>query len=469
MNKIIILISAMLISATAFAQLAPDTYLIKFKDKGDTALFDISKPETFLSKKAIERRKKFNIKITKQDLPVNQEYIKKLKSLGLEIYAVSKWLNAAVVFTKDTNLIKQAKELSFVNTSKFTPAKKVKQAEQTYTKPDIKAIIPDTTILDYGNGKTQATMLNTHFLHNNGYTGKGITIAVLDAGFYHVDTLPSFDSIRTNKQILGTRDFVERDGDVYKDDTHGMMVLSTIAGNIPGKLVGTAPDAEFYLFRTEDERSENIVEEYYWAAAAEYADSLGVDMIHTSLGYNDFDIKENNHKYEDMNGDVTPISIASDIASSKGILVVTSAGNEGNDPWKYISAPADADSTLAVGSVSYNRKLSYFSSRGPSSDGRVKPDVMAQGSYTYVQESNGTISFSFGTSFSGPVTAGAVACLWQANPDFNNMEIIDAVRKSCDRYDKPDGDFGFGIPDMSIADIYLKMKKAKKMKINEDK
>ena len=211
------------------------------------------------------------------------------------------------------------------------------------------------------------------------------------------------------------------------------------------------------------------VEEYYWAAAAEYADSLGVDMIHTSLGYNDFDDKVSSHKYKDMNGDVAPVSVAADIASAKGILVVTSAGNEGNDAWKYVSAPADADSVLSVGAVKADKDYAYFSSRGPSADGRIKPEVVAQGSWAYVQGSSGSVTFASGTSFSGPIMAGAVASLWQANLEFSNMEIIEAVIKSCDEYDNPNTFTGFGIPDFAWADAYLKKKKKDKENRKDEK
>ena len=459
MKRAALVLVIFILSLSMFGQkVAPDTYLIKFKDKNNSP-YSIENPEEFLSERAIQRRQKYNIPITEQDIPVNQGYIQQLKDLGFTVFAISKWMNHAIVYSEDSTLIEEAHKLAFVVSDSIV----VKKDKKTIVKNDEKIEIvlsPDEEpTFDYGKGENQITMLNVHKLHNKGYTGKGIVMAILDAGFYRADSLKGFDSIRVNNQILGTKDFVERDGDVYKDGAHGMQVLSTIAAYLPGKLIGSAPSAEFWLLRSEDDRSENIVEEYYWVSAAEFADSVGADMIHSSLGYNNFDIKSLSHSYEDMNGDIAPATIGSDIASSKGILVVTSAGNEGNDKWRYITSPADADSTLTVGSTGGNGEASDFSSKGPSADGRIKPDVMAQGSFIYVLGRSRGVTISFGTSFSAPLIAGAVASLWQGNPDCTNMEIIQAVQKSSDRYNKPDETYGYGIPDFDKADKYLKSKK----------
>ncbi len=459
MKRSIAFLAALLISFGLFSQtqIKPNIYIVKFKDKKNNG-YSIEKPEQFLSDRAIERRKTRKIAVTEQDMPVTQTYLNELKSLGFEIYAVSKWMNLAVVYSENPDLYAKASALEFVEPYNTIPKADAKKTEPEKFKKlkKLSATKGEKSAFDYGKGKNQAEMLKVDVLHSLGFTGKGMQIAVLDAGFYHVNELPSFETLHKNNQILGIRDFVARDGEVYEDDTHGMMVLSCIGGNMPGELVGTAPDAEFYLLRTEDEASEYIVEEYYWIAGAEYADSLGVDLIHSSLGYNDFDDKIHSHKYEDMNGDTAPISIAADIAASKGIFVVTSAGNEGNDPWHYVSAPADADNVLAVGSVTAIGTISDFSSRGPTADGRIKPDGMAQGSFAKVQSSSGKITSSFGTSFSGPILAGAVACLWQANPEFTNIEIIDAVRRTASLALEPNADYGFGIPNLALADAYLK-------------
>ena len=457
MKKIALIFICILFFNTVYSQkIAPDTYLVTFKDKNNTE-YSIDKPEEFLSERAINRRQKYNIPITEQDIPVNKNYIKQVKDLGFEIYAVSKWFNHVVVYTEDSILLEKVNKLEFVTTIKREKIKKKKSKAKKPIKIEIESVPDKKFAFDYGTGLNQIKMLNAHNLHNKGYMGQGIQIAFLDAGYYNADSLAGFDSIRVNKQILGTKDFVERDGDIYEDAPHGMQALSTIAANLPGKLVGTAPKAKYWLLRSEDDRSEYLVEEYYWLTAAEFADSVGADMIHSSLGYNDFDDKSTSHVYADMNGDIAPASIAADIASSKGILVVTSAGNSGNDPWKYITSPADADSVLTVGSTTGKGKLSSFSSLGPSSDLRIKPDVMAQGTFAWVLGRSGGVTFSFGTSISAPIITGAVACLWQANPQFNNMEIIDAIQKSSDHYQSPDHEYGYGIPDFDKADKYLKL------------
>lgn len=460
MKYISIFISALFLSLSAIGQsayknIAPDTYLVRFTNKNDNG-YSVEKPEEFLSQRAIERRQRYNISITEQDLPVTQTYVDSLEALGFEIYAVSKWFNHAVIYSKDTTLLETITPLSFVrNDIDSLPKVKATYKPLSFEKKEIKIKTENKTVFAYGSGESQIGMLNGHYLHNRGFQGQGMLIGVLDAGFYHADELPAFDSLFANDQIVGIRDCVARDGEVFSDGSHGMQVLSTMGGNFPEKLVGTAPKANYLLVRTEDGDTEYLVEEYYWITGAEFADSMGVDVINTSLGYTAFDDGVNSHAYEDLNGNTAPISIASDIAASKGMLLVTSAGNEGNDEWRHISAPADADSVLTVGSVTSSEKISGFSSRGPSADDRIKPDVMAQGSFAFVQGTGGGITFSFGTSFSGPIMAGAVASLWQAFPDFSAQEIIAVVKLSGSQSDKPDNDYGYGIPDLAYAYEYL--------------
>lgn len=450
---------SLLFSNVSFSQLrvAPDTYVIKFKDKANSP-YSIEKPLEFLSQKALLRRQKYNIPVIEQDIPVNKIYIDSIKNLGFEIYGTSKWLNCVIAHTKDSLSVEKVKYLNFVDTTKTVRKEKPKYKKPEPEKIDIKSKTDTFYTYDYGYGKNQIRMMNLHNLHNKGFAGQGMIIAVLDAGFKNVDKLKGFDSLRVKKQILGIKDFVERDKDVFRDATHGMQVLSTIAANYPGKLTGTAPEAKFWLLRTETEHSENLVEEYFWVEGAEFADSAGVDIIHSSLGYNNFDDTLVSFKYEDLTGDYAPASVASDIAASKGILCVTSAGNEGDAPWKYITSPADADSVLTVGAVSGENIIANFSSVGPTPDGRIKPEVVAQGAFVWVLRLRKGVTFSFGTSFSGPIIAGAVACLWQAHPKCTNMEIIDAVIKSADKYENPNNKYGYGLPDFDKADKYLKMK-----------
>jgi subtilisin family serine protease len=288
-----------------------------------------------------------------------------------------------------------------------------------------------------------------------GFTGEGMVIAVLDAGFYNANILPAFDSIRLNGQILGCRDIVTGDTMVYEDFPHGMNVLSTMAGNLPGKIVGTAPKASYWLLRTEDAASESIQEEINWLVGAEFADSVGADIINCSLGYTTFDNASTNHTYADMDGNTTIVTKAADWAASTGMFVVVSAGNLGSQTWQKISAPADADSVLTVGAVDPFGTIAGFSSRGPTSDGRIKPNIVAQGSSSITAANAGDITTNNGTSFSGPIAAGAVACLWQANPARTNMEIMNAIHRSSSQFGAPDTVKGYGIPNFCWADYIL--------------
>jgi len=480
MNKFILrfLVLSLLftpISILAQTKVAPDKYWVAFTDKNATP-FSIDKPEDFLSKRAIDRRTKYNIAINKNDLPVNPSYIDSIKSLGVQVYYSSKWLNGALIYTTDLSVIDKIKKLPFVKdydvhtqlASKNEPKEKLKVEESAATYK-ISQIEKQENRYDYGYAENQIAMLNGIKLHNEGYTGKGMLIAVLDAGFYHVNMLPAFDSLRANNQIIGTTDFVDMDTSVYDADTHGMMVLSTMGGNIPGEIVGTAPDASYYLIRTEDAGSENIIEEFNWVAGAEFADSIGADIIHSSLGYSLFDDTTVNHKYSDMDGNTAPSSIGADMAASKGMIVTVSAGNEGADAWHYITSPADADSVLTVGAVDKDGYYAYFSSTGPTPDGRIKPNVMAQGQSSTVEGSAGNVSSASGTSFSGPITAGMVACLWQAHPELNNMQIISAIEHNSSRTTSPDSLYGYGIPDYYLAMLYptdVKNNESEKNKIN---
>jgi hypothetical protein len=297
----------------------------------------------------------------------------------------------------------------------------------------------------------QLTMLNGHILHEYGYKGEGMQIAVIDAGFTDADILPAFDSLWTNNQILGQRDFVDGDNWVLDAHSHGMTILSIMGGNLPNELTGSAPGADYWLLRSEDTGSEYRIEEENWVSAAEFADSAGVDVINTSLGYSTFDDTLQNYTYKEMDGRTTRISKGAVMAASKGILVVVSAGNEGNKLWKYITAPADADSILAVGAVDAYGALASFSSVGPSYDGRIKPDIAAQGVGTVAQGLGSGLIGCNGTSCSAPVISGLAACLWQANYQLSNIEIIEMIKQSSSQYQNPDTLIGYGLPNFANA------------------
>jgi hypothetical protein len=295
-------------------------------------------------------------------------------------------------------------------------------------------------------------MLKGDLLHQQNYTGSGKIIAVLDSGFLGVDTAQPFQRLRDNNQILGGYDYVNKSTNFYAVDDHGTLVLSTIGGFTYGKLVGTAPDAQYYLYITEDVASENPVEESNWVEAAEEADRVGVDIITSSLGYFGYDNPNYSHTYSDMTGNSAFASKGANIAFSKGIIVVASAGNDGDNlTEKHIGVPAEALNVLAIGAVDSSRNYASFSSQGPSADGRVKPDVMAQGQASVLSDVSGTITTANGTSFSCPILAGMVACLWQALPTKTNQEIKQLITQSADRYASPTVQFGYGIPDFSLA------------------
>lgn len=429
---------------------AQSYYWIGFTDKKNTP-YSLEEPHKFLSQRSIERRQKQHIPIDSLDLPVDPAYVDSVKKLGVLPVHQSKWLNGVTVATLGSFDIDRVLEWSFVREVQLTkPGKLTKSVHQKFEDE----LSGDKVAIDtsyYGPSVYQVGMLNGQFLHNKGYRGAGMQIAVIDAGFFHANQLPAFDSLWNHRQILGTRDLVESNSDIFETDSHGMSVLSCMGGNIPGKLVGTAPEAAYWLLRSEDASTEYVVEEDHWVAAAEYADSVGADIITSSLGYSVFDDPATNHSFGDMDGQTTRITKAANVAASKGMLVLASAGNERDNYWQRIVAPADGDGVIAVGAVDKNGQITTFSSAGPASDGDIKPNVSAMGGSTVLQWSNGQVGTSSGTSFSCPIMAGMLACLWQMFPEKTASEIKLAVEMSSDRYQQPDSLYGYGIPDMQLA------------------
>jgi hypothetical protein len=299
-------------------------------------------------------------------------------------------------------------------------------------------------------------MLHVDYLNDLGFTGAGMLIAVLDAGFFAADTTSVLQSLYAENRVIATWDFVTgQPVDYTQYSNHGAFVLNCMAANAPGFYVGSAPDASYLLLRTEDAPTENVIEEYNWAAGAEYADSAGADVFNTSLGYTTFDDSTKNYTYDDLDGNTAVITIASDIAASKGILVVNSAGNAGGSQWRYVGAPADGDSVLAIGAVFDTREVTGFSSKGPSADGRVKPNVMAMGGFVPMPIGLTDIFYINGTSFSGPILAGAATCLWQSRVTYGNMDIFQSIEESSDRFTNPNDDYGYGIPNMGLAHYFV--------------
>lgn len=426
---------------------------VYFIDKPD-AEFYLTNPLEMLTQKSITRRANQGIVTDEQDVPIYTDYITAVTNAdGISVMAKSKWLNALHI-RGSVAAINALRSLAFVNRVDF--ADRTLNAQNRSVAPrrpaQAQRARQTESTFNYGTSESQVEMLNVHLLHEQNYTGTSITVAVLDNGFPGVNTTQPFVRLNDNGLIAGGYNFVQRVEDVYRGGSHGTIVLSDMAGYVEGQLVGTAPDASYYLFITEDVAAENPVEESYWVEAAEMADSLGVDVINTSLGYFAYDNPAYSHTYADANGNTAFITRGANVAFSRGMFLVNAAGNSGaGETNPNISVPADAYNTLTVGAVDDARQYAYFSSLGPTYDGRIKPDVMAQGLAAVVANSDGTITTANGTSCASPIMAGAVACLWQALRDKTNAELLQIIRESADRYSNPDNQYGYGIPDFNMA------------------
>ncbi|WP_121357390.1 S8 family serine peptidase [Flavisolibacter nicotianae] len=458
------LVSLLILTAAASNAQSYGRYIVRFKNKATTP-YAIANPLPYLSQRAIDRRTTYNIAIDSTDLPVTSRYIDSVRLAGaVTILNVSRWLNQVSIQTNDAAALAKIASFAFVERTAPIAAKRVGdsgkegiQAKRFSNRKLKKArhFKPAADYFNYGSSFPQIHIHNGEFLHNIGLRGQGMVIGMIDAGFYHYTTLKAFDSVNQNGQVLGVYDFVAKDNSVIEDHTHGMQCFSVIAANVPGQFVGSAPKAGFYLFRSEDAASEYPIEEHNWVCAAERVDSAGGDVISSSLGYNTFDDASFNHTYADLNGNTTMAAIGADLAAKKGILVLNSAGNEGAGSWGKIVTPADGDSVLAVGAVSASGIPGSFSSRGPSADGQVKPDVASVGVNAVVQTASNTIGTNNGTSFSCPNMAGLATCLWQGFREFNNMRIVKAIQQAGDRVTTPNDTTGYGIPDMVKATLLL--------------
>ena len=424
-------------------------YRVYFKDKGENSLSGYRFAD-LLSQKAIQLRNKNGIEYPDfKDIPVSYNYINQISGKGFVLHCTSKWMNTALFKTEFYKDISALTSLPFV-------------VEVKIVKSPVKSISSsDKLTIDYNYFPSGVpfdkpiAMLNGSALHLSGFIGKGVTLAVLDGGFDKAALIPSLSNLKRRNGIIGSYDFILKKENVFSYSDHGTAVLSVLAGELTNQIEGTAPGADYWLFRTEDVYSEYPVEEDYWIAAAEFADSVGVDIITSSLGYSRFDDPSLDYKFSDMDGNTTFITNAADIAASKGILVVVSAGNERDNSWQRIVAPSDGDSVIAVGAVDKDRMISSFSSAGPSSDGRIKPDNVAMGVSVTVQTNESTVLRADGTSFSCPVLSGLCACLIQAEPLATNMDIIKALHINADRYLSPDSLYGYGIPDMVFTTKWL--------------
>ncbi|HAN78544.1 MAG TPA: hypothetical protein DCQ31_12655 [Bacteroidales bacterium] len=455
---IFILLSCTVKYATAQKayELAPNYYLLYFTDKNGNG-YQTGKPEDFLSERAIMRRKKQLIAINESDLPVNRSYTDSLSKLDLKIHNISKWFNAVCVYSTNKALIDTLNRISFIS---FEPKNNPVFTMQNNVFKNLPAIeneakkTTDDYIL-YGAAGEQIDLLNGRALHLAGFRGNNVLVGIFDGGFVNVNRNASFANL-ANGRIIATRDFVDGGKNVFVFSDHGTKVLSTISTNLPGEFIGTAPMASFVLCRTENTLSEYRIEEFNWLCAAEYADSIGVQLINSSLGYSEFDDENQHYTYQQMNGNSTIISRAANLLASKGVVIITSAGNSGSSNWHYITAPADAVQALSVGAIEMNGEKASFSSFGPSASGMVKPDVVAPGQAVAVIGSSGTVNFSSGTSFASPILAGLAACLIEAFPNASNTDILNAIRQSSNKFSSPDSGVGYGLPSFSDAFEILK-------------
>lgn len=434
------------------AQRDYDLYWVQFKDKGDTP-YSIFRPQDYLSPRALERRKRYGILIDSTDLPINPRYLEPIFIKGFKIHSQSKWLNGvAIIAEAASNDASDLEQFDFVEKIFPIGFKRAPQPAPTQVGARDYSNEYRKNSDYYGAGKNQITMLNGHYLHRMGFEGQGMHVAVLDGGFSDMLETPGFDSLFITDRVLGTHDFVEGDSYVYESSSHGRNVASCMAAKLPYLFVGTAPEASYYFFKTEDVKGEYLVEEYNWIAAAERADSLGVDVINSSLGYFNFDDNDMDYAYDDIDGKRAAMTRAATLASRKGMLVVTSAGNEGNSKWKHITVPGDSPEVLTVGAVDRDGFHARFSSFGFEERDYVKPNVVARGAIAVVSaRKRYDTSYSNGTSFSSPILAGAATSFWQAFPELSNYQIMTAIEESADKRLEPDNAYGYGLPDFYKA------------------
>lgn len=406
--------------------------------------YSLSQPQQFLSRRAIDRRSRQGLALDSTDIPVAPAYVKAVEQMGLQVVGKSKWNNTLLIRVGKEKDLRRLDGLSFVKAVKkvFVAPDSISSRKRFSFRKEFSQW--ESSHDAYGAAAAQVAVLGGKRMHQSGFRGKGLLIAVFDGGFMNVDKIPALKDVR----VVGTKDFVVPcSSNIYQEMEHGTMVLSTMAAEVPNYYIGVAPDASYLLVRCEDERTESLAEEDYWAEAAEYADSVGVDVINSSLGYHDFDDAKMNHRYSEQDGVSTLISRSASMCADKGMICVNSAGNDGMGAWKKINFPADARDIITVGSVNEHGVNASFSAVGPTADGRIKPDVMAYGSPTSVITGRGSIINDNGTSFSAPLVAGMVACLWQALPGKTARQIIKLVKLSGDNQQHPDNIYGYGVPD----------------------
>ncbi|MES2703494.1 MAG: S8 family serine peptidase [Bacteroidota bacterium] len=461
MCRNVITLSALLVLLLSTrAQAVQYAYQVTFTDKNNTP-FSLSSPGAYLSSRALARRTAQGISVDSSDLPVNKVYIDSVLALtGGKIHSVSRWLNLCVILVPDSAQMNNLNGKTFIAGRKFV-AYYAGILHRTVSSGSQAAAMPaanKTTAFDatfYGNTWSQTLQVSGNYLHSNGHLGSGKLIAVFDAGFIGTNTHTGFDSMRNAGRLLDTHNFTLDNNTVYSYDDHGTKALSTMAGYVPGAFVGSAPLASYALYVTEDGNSEQPIELLNMLSATERADSLGVDIVSSSLGYNTFpDFPSANLVFAtDLDGKTTIAAQAANIATRKGMLFVTSAGNEGGNSWNKILTPGDADSALTIGNVDLSGNVAANSGYGPNAAGQVKPDVCVLGQPAGILTVTG-FGFESGTSFSTPQVAGWAACLWETKPASSPYQVRQAIIKCASHYTTPTDHIGYGIPDFRCtADI----------------
>ncbi len=428
-------------------------YWVTFRDKACTT-YSIDRPKAFLSEASLARRKRFGISVDSSDLPVPASYLDSLRAMGGKVQHTSRWFNSATVLLPSGS-IAAVLQASFVDTLRLVaPLEKDKKKARTRRVKARSLPRAKKDVLGYSGAAMR--MLRGDTLFQLGFRGEGMRIAVFDAGFSYLYDHPAFDSLLARGQLLATRDFIRGQDRVDFSSTHGSQVLALLAADIPGRLLGSAPRAGYALMRTENTTSEFPLEECHWIAAIEWADSLGIDLVNASLSYQGFSRRSLNYPRDAFDGRTALSSRASTYARSKGMLVVVSAGNNGLIWHERVGAPADCPDALTVGAVDLQGEVAGFSSSGPTSDGRIKPDLVAPGKNVYVPAFPGrAIHTLSGTSFAAPLLAGLVACLWQAFPEVPPEEIVKALTSTASLAKTPERKAGYGIPDFAAAYRFL--------------
>ncbi|WP_266367125.1 S8 family serine peptidase [Tellurirhabdus rosea] len=452
---ILTLLLGVFLASGLSAQTSPKRYFVLLADKANSP-FSVNKPEQFLSRRAIERRQKQNIPVTERDLPVNPAYLSAIRQAGAMVWFPSRWANGVLIQADEATLAK-VRALPFVKGLERDRA--LANARTAYTvspsaavtNPSARKLGETEGPLSYGLSATQITQLGVDKMHQQGFRGEGMLVCILDAGFRNANTVPYLQHLFQENRIVGTYDFVQKESSVYEDDSHGLAVLSVMAGYSESQLIGPAYKASYLLLRTEDASGETPVEEANWLFGAEYADSTGADVLNSSLGYTTFEDAALNHTYNDLNGKTSLATRAANWASEAGMLVVVSAGNEGAGRWKYVSVPADSPQVLAIGAVNAAGNRASFSSVGPTADNRIKPDLAAMGLGTVLGSPGGSITTGNGTSFASPLVAALAAGFWQAFPRLTAKQVAESLRRSGSQYGTPDNSLGFGIPDFGRA------------------